>query len=124
MITVQQAKRLHSALVEKTGGADGLRDLSSLEAALNRPFATFDGNDLYPTVEEKAAAIIESILINHPFIDGNKRTGFALMRIILRRQAKMINATEDIKYNFVIQIAEGKLNTAQITDWIQSHVTT
>lgn len=124
MITVQQAKRLHSALVEKTGGADGLRDLGALEAALNRPFATFDGNDLYPTVEEKAAAIIESILINHPFIDGNKRTGFALMRIILRRQAKMINATEDIKYNFVIQAAEGKLNTAQITDWIQNHVTT
>jgi death-on-curing protein len=72
MITVEQAKKIHEILIDKYGGAKGLRDLALLESALSRPYQTFGGIELYEDVFNKAAAIIESILINHPFIDGNK----------------------------------------------------
>jgi death-on-curing protein len=72
MIAVEDAIRIQSVLIDKFGGADGLRDIKMLESALKRPYQTFDNKDLYSTPPEKAAAIIESILINHPFIDGIK----------------------------------------------------
>jgi death on curing protein len=81
-------------LIEGFGGSKGIRDKSLLESALYRPFATFDKIELYPTAIEKTAAIIESILINHPFIDGNKRTGYVLMRLILLNENFEIEATE------------------------------
>ena len=83
MIHIDIAIYLHNILINEFGGSKGIRDRNSLEAALNRPFATFDGQDLYPTVVEKAAAIFESIIINHPFIDGNKRTAYALLEYLL-----------------------------------------
>jgi death-on-curing protein len=83
MINIQDAIHVHEILIDKFGGAKGVRDLSLLESALSRPFQTFDQKDLYPTPIEKSAALIESILINHPFIDGNKRIGYVLMRLLL-----------------------------------------
>ena len=76
MISKEDIIQLYHFLIEKFGGADGLRDLGLLESAAARPYQTFGRSDLYPGALEKAAAIIESIIINHPFIDGNKRTGF------------------------------------------------
>ncbi|WP_262512383.1 type II toxin-antitoxin system death-on-curing family toxin [Adhaeribacter arboris] len=78
---------MHNLLIEEFGGAKGIRDLGALDAAINRPFATFDQQELYPNPVDKAAAIIESILINHPFLDGNKRTGYVLMRLLLLQSA-------------------------------------
>ena len=82
MISVQQALQIHTIAIEKFGGADGIRDLNGLESALARPFQTFDAMDLYPSSFEKAAAIGESIIVNHPFIDGNKRTGYLMMEAL------------------------------------------
>lgn len=76
MISKEDIIQLHHFSIEKFGGADGLRDLGLLESAAARPYQTFGRSDLYPGALEKAAAIIESIIINHQFIDGNKRTGF------------------------------------------------
>ncbi|MEP1096365.1 MAG: type II toxin-antitoxin system death-on-curing family toxin, partial [Cyclobacteriaceae bacterium] len=76
MISEREALEIHSILIERFGGSEGIRDKALLLSALNRPFQTFDGNELYPTVIDKAAAILESIIKNHPFIDGNKRTGY------------------------------------------------
>ena len=121
MIHIDQLLELHSWIVRKTGGANGLRDHGTLESAINRPFATFDGVDLYPTVIEKSAAVFESILINHPFIDGNKHTELFLMRVLLAEENLEIGPTEDEKYDFTIQVAEGKLNTVQISAWIRSN---
>jgi death on curing protein len=73
MIDIKAAGDIHNILIDKFGGSKGIRDTAGLEAALARPYATFDQLDLYPTVLEKAAALFESIIINHPFIDGNKR---------------------------------------------------
>ena len=96
----------------------GKRNYGALEAAINRPFATFDQQELYPDPIDKAAAILESILINHPFIDGNKRTGYVLMRLLLLQAAQDIQAGQEEKYNFVISIATGELTFEGIKKWI------
>lgn len=81
MIEIKDVENIHNILIERYGGGKGIRDIGLLESAINRPFATFNEQSLYPTPIDKAAAILESILINHPFVDGNKRTAYALMRL-------------------------------------------
>lgn len=122
MIKLDQAISIHQVLIEKFGGASGIKDRGALEAALNSPYATFDQKDLYPSPVEKAAAILESILINHPFIDGNKRTGYVLMRLTLLEGGLDIMANQKDKYEFVIQVSEGKMDISRIKDWIASHI--
>ncbi len=113
----------HKQLIDKYGGSYGIRDMGALESAINRPFMTFDSVDLYPSSIKKAAAILESLLINHPFIDGNKRVGYFMMEFILFKDNKMVELSEDKQYAFTIKVAEGKLNTDQISAWIESNVT-
>ena len=87
MIILEDILLLHSDSLKKYGGGDGVRDIGLLESAIARPFQTFDGEDLYSTIIEKAAAIGESLIINHPFVDENKRTGFLqCLRCCLRRE--------------------------------------
>ena len=74
MISIQETEKLHKVLIDTFGGTHGIRDLDALQSALSRPFQTFDNSDLYPSVLEKAASLLESLLNNHPFVDGNKRT--------------------------------------------------
>jgi death-on-curing protein len=122
MIDIKEVEQIHNILIEEFGGAKGVRDYGALDAALKRPFATFDKQDLYPTVIEKASAIIESILLNHPFVDGNKRTGYVLMRLMLLQSDKDIIAEEDEKYDFVISIAKGELSVEAISAWIRERI--
>lgn len=84
--------------------------------------STFDGVELYPTVLDKAAALIESIVINHPFIDGNKRTGYFLMRLILLQYDFDIKVTQEEKYSFVIKIAKGEYKFKEIINWISKNL--
>ncbi|MFC0776377.1 type II toxin-antitoxin system death-on-curing family toxin [Terrimonas alba] len=86
-----------------------------------RPFQTFDGNELYPSILEKAGSLIESILINHPFVDGNKRTGYTLLRLFLIQNGRDITASQDDKYEFVINIASGSLKYDSIVAWLISN---
>ncbi|MDB5279695.1 MAG: death on curing protein [Ferruginibacter sp.] len=122
MISVKETEAIHSILIEQFGGSNGIRDLSGLESALARPFQTFAGTDLYPTPIHKAAALIESLLINHPFIDGNKRTGYVMMRMLLIKNGLDIHASQDEKYIFVVNIASGLTTTEEIIDWLTAHV--
>lgn len=122
MISVDDAIRIQSILIEKFGGSEGLRDRNLLESALMRPYQTFDNKDLYPTPEAKAAATIESILINHPFIDGNKRFGYVAMRLILMEYTHDVSAGEDEKYEFVMKIAKGESKFEEIQDWIKNNL--
>lgn len=122
MISKKDTLSIHNILVEQFGGGEGIRDEAALESALARPYSTFDQQELYPTPEEKAAAIIESILINHPFIDGNKRTGYVLMRLTLMSFGKDISATEEVKYDSVIGVAAGKIKFDEILTWIKSNI--
>ncbi len=122
MILEKDALRIHSILIERFGGSDGVRDRDLLDAALNRPFQTFDGQDLYPTPVGKAAAVLESIVKNHPFIDGNKRTGYVLARLLLMQAHLDIEAGQEEKYEFVINISTGKLDFEQIELWLMNRI--
>lgn len=104
MISRAEALFYHTELIRRFGGADGVRDEGILDASLNRPFATFGGTDLFPSPEQKAAAVMHGIITGHPFIDGNKRTGYALARLILQDAGLDIQAIEDEKYDMVIRV--------------------
>jgi len=121
MIHLEDVLNIHEFLINKFGGSHGLRDESLLKSALARPFQTFDQVDLHKTFVEKAAALIESIISNHPFVDGNKRTGYVLMRLYLMANGLDIIADPDEKYDFVIAIASGDISHEQIVDWIRNH---
>ncbi|CAN5916661.1 type II toxin-antitoxin system death-on-curing family toxin [soil metagenome] len=122
MMDIKEVEQIHTLLIQEFGGAKGIRDYRALDAALKRPFATFDQRDLYPTAVEKAAAIMESILLNHPFLDGNKRTGYVLMRLLLLQANQDITADQDEKFSFVISIAKGERTFEGIKEWIEAHL--
>lgn len=122
MIQIEEVEKIHDILIEKFGGAKGIRDRGTLESAIGRPFQTFDGKDLYPNPVDKAAAIFESIISNHPFVDGNKRTAYVLMRLILKENKLDIQAGQNEKYEFVIKAAKGESTFDTIKDWIQNNV--
>jgi death-on-curing protein len=121
MISIEEVEQLHKILIDNFGGAHGIRDRAALESALSRPFQTFDNKDLYPSVLQKAASLIESILINHPFVDGNKRTGYTLLRLFLLKHGMDLTASQDNKYEFVIDIASGTLKYDGILRWLSSN---
>jgi death-on-curing protein len=118
MISIENAIKIQNVLIDKFGGTSGVRDKKLLESALARPYQTFDKKELYKSPIEKASALIESIITNHPFIDGNKRFGYVAMRLLLLEAGLDIKATEDKKYEFVISIAKGELKFSGICDWI------
>jgi len=122
MIDLQEVFEIHQVLIHQFGGSDGVRDEGLLKSAIERPFSGFGETEFYKTPEEKAGAVLESIVKNHPFIDGNKRTGYVLMRLILMQFGKDIVATQDEKYNFVIEVAAGKIDIQEIVAWISKRV--
>lgn len=124
MITKEEVFLIHNEVIILYGGSNGIRDIGGLESAIARPYQTFGAEDLYLTCFEKAAAIGESIIMNHPFIDGNKRTGYVLMEILLRIEGKKIIANDDDLYSFVINISTGKMKFEQIVDWLKQNTST
>ncbi len=119
MISVEQVLNIHKQAIKLFGGTLGVRDMGNLESALARPFQTFGGEHLYPSIFEKAAAIGQSIIINHPFIDGNKRTGYLLNDAILRFQEFKIIASDEEVYDFVISISTGEITFDEIVEWLK-----
>lgn len=119
MITKEEVLMIHDQVVALHGGANGIRDMSGLESAIARPYQSFDGEYLYITCFEKGAAIGESIIMNHPFVDGNKRTGYVLMETLLRLEGFKITAQDDLLYQFVIDISTGSKRFDEIVDWLQ-----
>lgn len=121
MITKEIVLRLHELSIIKYGGSQGIRDEGLLESAIARPYQTFGGEDLYPSIFEKAAAITESIIINHPFIDGNKRTGFLAMLAILEQEKLGITVSNKNIYDFVINVSTGETKFDQIVEWLKNN---
>jgi len=117
MIDIDDVIKIHKILIDHFGGSHGLRDKNSLNSAISRPFATFDQKELYPETIDKAVAILESIVTNHPFVDGNKRTGYVLARLFLLREGFDIEATQNEKYEMVISVSNGTCKYEQIKDW-------
>jgi death-on-curing protein len=96
-LSVAEVKTLHLAVLALFGGADGIRDLDALEAAVNRP-----QNGYYADLTEEAAALLESLLINHPFVDGNKRTAFAACDVFLRLNGRRIVGNADLLHPHIM----------------------
>ncbi|MFB6258750.1 MAG: type II toxin-antitoxin system death-on-curing family toxin [Flavobacteriales bacterium] len=119
MIDPEDAIEVHDALIARFGGSYGIRDRKRLKAVLDRPFSTFDQKDLYPTAIDKAVAILEGFLNAHPFLDGNKRTAYVLMRLFLQEKGLDIQAPQKDKYDLVMEAAKGKLSSEGIKGWIE-----
>ncbi len=117
----KQVIYLYQQIIQQTGGTIALRDAGLLESAICRPQASFAGRDLYPDLFSKAAALGHSMILNHPFVDGNKRVGFEAMRLMLRLNGFDLRASEDTKYNMVLRIAEGRITEQAIADWLKAH---
>lgn len=108
-------------MIRRFGGSMGLRDIALLESASERPKASFDGQDLYETLFDKAAALLHSILKNHPFIDGNKRTALASAGIFLKLNGfKLINSHGE-EINFTLKVENKNLSVPRIAKWLKKH---
>ena len=113
---------LHRDIIETSGGSDGVRDYSGLESAIAQPRMTFDGQDLYPTVVEKAAALCFSLIRNHPFVDGNKRVGHAAMEVFAILNGYTIDASVDTQEQLILGIASGDVSREQLVEWLTAHI--
>lgn len=114
MIDVKTVENIHNILIDRFGGSKGIRDLASLEAGLARPYATYDEVDLYQTPVEKASALFESIIINHPFIDGNKRIAYVLLRLTLMDSGLDISSEQAENYSMIISSSKGEIRFEEI----------
>ncbi|MDE6659866.1 MAG: type II toxin-antitoxin system death-on-curing family toxin [Eubacterium sp.] len=112
---------LHQVMAEATGGDVGVRDDALLESAIENIYATFDGIELYPSKEEKAARLGYSLISNHAFVDGNKRIGMYIMISFLELNGIRIDATNDDVVELGLSVADGKANYDNILDWIYKH---
>jgi death-on-curing protein len=121
-LTLGEVLDLYQQVMQHTGGAVGVRDLNGLESAIAQPRMTFDGAELYPTIVEKASALGFSLVMNHPFVDGNKRTGHAAMETFLVLNGFEIKASVEEQEKIILQLAAGELQRDVLTDWLRAHL--
>jgi death-on-curing protein len=122
-LTLVEVLNLHRQIIEQSGGALGVRDLGALQSALAQPRMTFGGEDLYPTLVDKAAAVGFSIVMNHPFVDGNKRTGHAAMETFLVLNGLEISASVDEQEQVILALASGNSGRESFVEWLKKHIT-
>jgi death-on-curing protein len=122
-LTAQQILFIHARLIDTTGGEHGLLDLGLLQAAVARPRATFDRVDLYPDLFEKAAALMESLAQNHPFLDGHKRTALMAAALFLRQNGRQLQATNDEVEKLALWVVAERPPLQAIANWFESHST-
>jgi death-on-curing protein len=120
-LTAEQVLFLHARLIEETGGSHGVRDVALLESAVARPRATFDEVELYPDLFYKAAALMDSLIRNHPFIDGNKRTGIAAAALFLRQNGRCLTAANSELEAFTLYVTESRPDVSEIAVWLETH---
>lgn len=118
ILSKAQVIKIHSMLISKTGGLDGIRDNGLLESALATPFQTFDEQELYPTSYGKAARLGFSLVNNHPFVDGNKRIGLLVMMTFLELNGILLNVNDDELIQLGLDLASGKIQDTELLEWI------
>ena len=118
----RQILLLHSVLIAESGGSDGVRDEGLLDSAVNTPFQTFSGQDLYPTVLEKAVRLGFGLIRNHPFIDGNKRIGTHAMLVFLNLNSITLSYEDDELISTILSVASGEMDVDGLLKWIQQHI--
>lgn len=120
-LTKEQVVSIHSSLIKASGGTDGVRDDGLLESALESPFQTFDGHDLYPSIIQKAARIGYSLVSNHPFIDGNKRIGIHIMLVFLAINGIDISCTQEDLIKIGLSLPDDTMTFEELSVWLSSH---
>lgn len=123
-LTVEEVLKLHRLVIAQSGGSDGVRSRESLEASVAQPLQTFGGEELYPSLVEKAAALGFFLVTNHPFVDGNKRIGHAALEVTLVLNGFELSASVDEQERCVLALASGTLSRAEFTQWVIEHVQT
>jgi death on curing protein len=121
-LSLTEVLDLHSRVIEVAGGAASLRDLGALQSAVAQPRTTFEGTDLYPALEEKAAALMLSLVQNHPFVDGNKRVGHAAAETFLMLNGFELVATVDESERIVAGLASSQVSREVLVTWIRGHM--
>ncbi len=120
-LSKEQLLLLHSQLIEEFGGSDGVRDYNLLESALESPFQSFSGEELYPTLQAKAARLGYGLIKNHCMIDGNKRIGAHAMLVFLAINGVEVDYTQKELYDLIFSVAAGSLEYEDLLKWILEH---
>ncbi len=121
MITVEEVLQLHKNAIHDFGGSPGIRDINLLRSAVIRPFQSFEDIELYPSPFEKAAAIFESLIKSHPFVDGNKRTSFLAAFALLYKNGFELATSNQDTYNFVIQVSSSHIPFDEMVIWFRKN---
>ena len=121
-LTLGEVLELHRTVLERWGGAGGIRDINALESALAQPRQSFGGQDLYPDLATKSAALCFSLVLNHPFVDGNKRVGHAAMEVFLLLNGHELRATVDEQEQLMLQLAAGQLKRDALAEWVKQRL--
>lgn len=120
-LTREQILMLHAQLINQTGGSNGVRDYNLLESAIESPFQSFDGEELYPTIQSKAARLGFSLIKNHCMVDGNKRIGAHAMLVLLKLNGIDLKYTQKELYETILYVADGSLEYEDLLQWVLDH---
>lgn len=121
-LTKQQVIMLHQEVIAQSGGSPEIRDEGLLESALNAPFQTFAGMELYPTIIDKAAHLGYSLIKNHAFVDGNKRIGTHVMLAFLMLNGIDVDYEDEELIQLILGVAAGEISSEQLLAWLQAHI--
>ena len=120
-LSKEQILMLHTQLIAQTGGSDGVRDYNLLESAIETPFQSFGGEELYPTIQSKGARLGYGLIKNHCMVDGNKRIGIHAMLVFLALNGITLKYTQKELYEMVLAVADGSLEYEDMLQWILKH---
>ena len=120
-LSKEQILMLHSQLIEVSGGSDGVRDYNLLDSALESPFQSFGGEDLYPTVQAKGARLGYGLIKNHCMVDGNKRIGIHAMLVFLALNGIELKYTQKELYETILKVADGSMEYDDLLQWVLEH---
>ncbi|MEK7559595.1 MAG: type II toxin-antitoxin system death-on-curing family toxin [Patescibacteria group bacterium] len=120
-LTTPQVLVIHDQMVKRFGGSLGIRDMGLIESAVERPKSTFDGEDLYPDIFLKAAALMHSLLKNHAFVDGNKRTAYSSCGIFLKLNGYKLENMHKKSLEFAMNVENNSLELEKIAEWLKKN---
>ena len=120
-LSKEQILMLHTQLIQQTGGSGGVRDYNLLDSALETPFQSFGGDELYPTIQAKAARLGYGLIKNHCMIDGNKRIGTHAMLVLLALNGIELRYTQKELYETILDVAAGKIEYEGLLQWVLGH---
>lgn len=121
ILSKEQVLKLHTSLIKTTGGSDGIRDEGMLDLALNNPFQSFGGKELYPSIQAKAARLCFGLVRNHAMLDGNKRLGTHVMLVFLALNGYELSYSQKELSDVILELASGNIGEKEILQWIIEH---